>query len=161
VTDEQDGESFLFAVDRTSGLVRWKIPRESKPEQNTSYATPCLLPKRGANELIVASWAHGISSLDPRTGTTNWQAKVLPRRPGGPPIVVDGIILANWGEGSGNNNVVALRPPTAKDAEPEVLYTIDKTSAPYVPTLVARDNLVFLWGDRGIVACMDVHSGEI
>jgi outer membrane protein assembly factor BamB len=162
ITDDQDADSFLFAVDRKTGLTRWKIPRKVHAEQSASYAAPCIFkPKEGPVQLIVCSWAHGVTSIDPATGQTNWEAAVLERRPVGSPIVVDGLILANCGEGSGNNSVVGLLPPDILRHEAEVAYKIDKTSAPYVPSLVAKGSLVFLWGDRGVVTCIDAPTGTI
>ncbi len=161
VTDDQDGDSYLVAVDRRSGLTRWKVPRKVNPDQNASYATPCVFrPKGGPDELIVCGWAHGITSVEPQTGKTNWEAAVLERRPVGSPIVVDDLILANCGDGGGNNSVVAIRPGNSRGGEAELVYKIGKGSAPYVPSLVARGNLVFLWGDRGIVTCIDAASGK-
>jgi outer membrane protein assembly factor BamB len=160
LTDDQDATSFLVALDRRTGEVRWRVPRKVLDRQNASYAAPCILePAGGPAELIVCSWAHGITSVDPATGKTNWEAAVFERRPVGSPIIVDGLILANCGEGSGNNNVVALRPPYADQAA-ELVYRVDRTSAPYVPSLVARGSLVFLWGDRGVVTCIDSATGQ-
>jgi outer membrane protein assembly factor BamB len=162
VTNDQDADSFLIAVDRMTGLTRWKVPRKVHPEQSASYAAPCIYkPKNGPAELIVDSWAHGMTSVDPLSGKTNWEAEVLERRPVGSPIVVEGLILGNCGEGSGNNNVVAVRPGSASGRKAELVYKLDKTSAPYVPSLVAKGRLVFLWGDRGIVACIDGGTGQI
>jgi outer membrane protein assembly factor BamB len=161
ITNDQDDDSFLIALDKSSGQTRWKIPRKVLDKQSTSYAAPCIYqPPAGPAELIVASWAHGLTSIDPKSGKTNWEAEVLERRPVGSPILVDGLILANCGEGSGNNSVVAVRPGSAGGREAEVLYKIDRTSAPYVPTLVAHGSLVFLWGDRGVVTCIDSRSGK-
>ena len=162
LTDDQDAESFLIALDRSSGLTRWKVKRKVHDQQNTSYAAPCIYkPKNGPAELIVCSWAHGISSIDPLKGTTNWEAEVFERRPVGSPILVDGLILGNCGEGSGNNNVVAVRPGNASGRPAELVYKLDKTTAPYVPSLVARGSLVFLWGDKGVVSCIDAASGKV
>ena len=162
ITGDSDTEAFVVAVEAETGRVRWKVPRRVHDEQNASYAAPCIYrPEHGADQLIVCSWAHGVSSFDPRTGKINWEAEVLERRPVGSPIVVGDLILANCGEGGGNNGVVAVRPPAAPGDEALAVYRIDKTSAPYVPTLVAKDDLVFLWGDRGVVTCIDGASGKI
>ncbi len=162
LANDQDADSSLVALDRATGQVRWRVPRKNHGPQNTSYATPFIHhPARGGDQLIVASWGHGITCADPRSGKTRWEAAVLPRRPVGSPILVEGLILANCGEGSGNNNVIAVRPPANQGGEAEVAYQIDKTSAPYVTTLVNHGPLVFLWGDRGVVTCIDAASGKI
>jgi len=71
------------------------------------------------------------------------------------------MILGNCGEGSGNNSVVALKPGDKNGAKPEVVYKVGKTSAPYVPSLINHGNLVFLWGDKGIVSCIDGATGNV
>ena len=162
MTGDQDAESFLVAVDAASGAIRWKVPRKVHAEYNASYSAPCILERSGAaDELITCGWAHGISSINPANGATNWEAPVLERRPVASPIIVEGLVLANCGEGSGNNTVVAVRPPGPAAREPQVVYELDRTTAPYVPTMVAKGSLVFLWGDRGIVACIDGLSGKV
>src|SRR5207247_2373037 len=44
--------------------------------------------------------------------------------------------------------------------KPVLAYQMKK-SAPYVPTGVAVDNLVWLWSDGGIVTCLDSSTGAI
>ncbi len=162
ITNDQDAESFVIAVDRASGATEWKIDRKHLPEQNTSYATPCLYepPGRPA-ELILCSRAHGVTGIDPQSGKTRWEKPgVFGQRPVSSPIIVDGLILATCGQGGGNNNLVAIKP-YAEAGAPQVEYQVDRTSAPYVPSLVAKGELVFLWGDRGVVSCMEAGSGKI
>jgi len=162
IANDQDADSFIVAVDRASGATKWKIARERLPEQNTSYSTPCILQSPGnPAELILCSRVHGVTSLDPKTGKTLWElAGVFKQRPVSSPIIVDGLVLATCGQGGGNNNLVAV-DPEADGSEPKVVYQVDKTNAPYVPSLVAKGELVFLWGDRGIVSCMNAATGEI
>jgi outer membrane protein assembly factor BamB len=113
------------------------------------------------DELIVCGWGYGVASVDPNTGTRNWSSPTLARRPVSSPIIVGGLVLATCGDGGGNNAVVAVRPPENGEAEPQLAYQIDRNNAPYVPSLVAKDSLVFLWADRGVVACIDAAAGTI
>lgn len=161
ITNDQDADSFLIAVDRASGATRWKVDRRHIPLQNACYATPCVYtPPEGPAELIVCSRAHGMTSIDPLSGKTIWETPVLERRAVSSPIVAGGLIFATCGEGSGNNNVVAVKP-YGDGGQPQLAYQLDRTTASYVPTLVAKDELVFLWGDKGIVTCIDASSGTI
>ena len=43
--------------------------------------------------------------------------------------------------------------------EPELAYKITD-AAPYVPTLLAKDELLFLWSDKGVVSCVEAATGE-
>jgi outer membrane protein assembly factor BamB len=163
ITNDQDGESSVIAVDRSTGDTRWTIPRKVVPRQNASYSTPMIYtPPDGEPELIINSWAHGISSHDPKTGSVNWELPVFELRPVGSPILVAGLIFGSCGAGAGDNTVVAVRPGDKDGRKPEVAYQFKRRSStlPYVPTMVAAGNLVFLWGDKGFVSCIDAPTGK-
>src|SRR5206468_853898 len=69
VTQEQEGpEGFLVGLDKNTGQPLWKVSR--KQNQSATYATPLVYdPKEeGGPELIFASTAHGITSVNPKTG---------------------------------------------------------------------------------------------
>jgi outer membrane protein assembly factor BamB len=162
MTNDQEGEDrFLIALDAASGEQRWKIPRKyADNRQNLSYATPCVRETAAGRELIVCSWAHGISSHNLQTGSMNWESPVFKLRPVGSPVLVGDLIFGNCGEGSGKNTVVAIKPSEIAGQAPEVVYTKERSISPYVPTLCAAGDLVFLWGDKGIVTCLDGPTGR-
>jgi outer membrane protein assembly factor BamB len=166
ITNDQEGEDrFLIAVDSATGKERWRIPRKyAENRQNASYATPCILETPAGRELIVCSWAYGITSHDLKTGAVNWEAPVFKLRPVGSPVLADGLILANCGEGQegkGNNMVVAIKPGNKDGAAAQLMYSIPKSSAPYVTTICTAGDLAFLWGDGGIVSCIDIPTGKV
>ena len=75
VTNDQDGESFVIALDLKTGKPVWKTPRRPAPT-HTAYGTPCLHARAGSPpELLLSSQSHGISSLDPGTGTPGRAAR--------------------------------------------------------------------------------------
>ena len=145
--------SSIVAVDRKSGEIRWQTERLSEV---VSYAVPCIYtPPTGDPELICMSTAHGIFSLDPESGEENWAIDVFDKRTVSSPIVVDGLILGTTGSGAGGNYVVAVQP----EPSPELAYEI-RRQAPYVPCPVAKDGLLYLWSDKGIVTCVRAATGE-
>ncbi|MFH1923089.1 MAG: PQQ-binding-like beta-propeller repeat protein [Planctomycetota bacterium] len=156
---DQDGESSIVALDRTTGETRWKVEHRT---EKTAYATPCLYqPERGPAQLIVNSWAHGISSLDPKTGGLNWEQSVFRHRVVGSPAIAAGLIFGSCGGGGIGRQMIAVKPGNpATGVESEVAYEIEG-SLPYVCTPVARGDLLFAWFDRGVVTCLDAPSGEI
>jgi outer membrane protein assembly factor BamB len=162
MTNDQEGEDrFLIALDSATGEQRWKIPRNhAKNRQNLSYATPCVRETANGRELIVCSWAHGISSHNLQTGALNWEVPVFKLRPVGSPVLVGDLIFGNCGDGGGNNSIVAIKPSETAGQTPETVYTKEKSISPYVPTLCAAGNLIFLWSDRGIVSCLDAATGQ-
>ncbi|HEY2881932.1 MAG TPA: PQQ-binding-like beta-propeller repeat protein, partial [Pirellulales bacterium] len=151
------------SVDSATGNQRWKIPRsKADNRQNASYSTPCVMDTPQGPELITCSWAHGISGHNLKTGEMNWEAPVFKLRPVASPVLVDGLILCSCGEGGGNNTMVAVRPGSKEGRKPALAYPpIDKSSAPYVPTICTYGDLAFLWGEKGILACIDAPTGKV
>jgi outer membrane protein assembly factor BamB len=149
------GVSFLMALNTSDGQVRWRTERNSEV---VSYSTPCVYrsPETGLPELIFNSQAHGISSIDPYTGRLNWEIGALDKRAVSSPVVAAGLIFGTTGSGGGGNYVVAIHP----GKNPTVAYKITQM-APYVPTLLAKDDLLFLWGDNGVVSCVDAATGKV
>ncbi|MCC7083781.1 MAG: PQQ-binding-like beta-propeller repeat protein [Pirellulales bacterium] len=161
VNDQEGDDRFIVALDSDDGKQRWKIPRKhATNRQNLSYSTPCVRETSAGRELIICSWAHGISSHDLQTGAVNWEIPVFKLRPVGSPVLVGDLIFGNCGEGSGNSSMVAIKPSEQTGTPPEIIYTKDRSIAPYVTTLCAAGDLLFLWGDKGIVSCLDAASGE-
>ena len=159
VPNDQDGSSSVIAVDRLTGQTRWQVERRTK---KTAYSTPVIYrPDAGVPQLITISWAHGINSLDPYTGSTNWEQDVLRYRVVGSPTIAGGLIFASCGSGGVGKQMVAVRPGDPdKGADAEVAYELEKV-LPYVPTSVAKGNLLFTWYDRGVVTCLDAPTGAI
>lgn len=157
INNDNDAESSLVALDKSTGKIRWRVPRET---DKVAYSTPCerRLPD-GRTELIFNSGAHGISGVDPATGRTNWELQVFDKRSVSSPIVAAGLVFGSCGSGGGGNYVVAVRPGD-DGAKPEEVYRVAK-SAPYVPTSVAWEDLVFLWSDQGVATCIDAADGRI
>jgi outer membrane protein assembly factor BamB len=150
----------MIALDCETGATRWSVDRRSV---KTSYSTPAVYrPNGGEAQLILSCTAHGVSSFDPNTGRLNWELPDLfgTIRVVGSPVVADGLIFAQCGAGGGGKRMVAISPPDpATGNAADVVYEV-KGSLPYVPTPVAHGRWLFLWGDSGIVSCIDTSTGE-
>lgn len=160
VPNDQDGPSFLVAFDCASGKQRWKVDRKS---DKASYSTPVVYepPKDGPPQVIFTSLAHGVTSLDPGTGTRNWELPLMKYRTVGSPTVAAGLIFASCGEGGGGKQMFAVVPGDAPHGiEAKLAYEFSGPM-PYVPVPVAKGKLLFLWTDNGIVACYDAPSGKM
>jgi outer membrane protein assembly factor BamB len=157
--NDQDGTSSVIALDRQSGETRWQVQRRT---EKTAYATPCFYtPDGGSTQLILASWAHGLSGHDPLTGKTLWELPVFQHRVVASPTIASGLIVQGAGTGGAGKRMVAVRPADPdKEIEAKVVYEVD-SAIPYVPVPVCRGDRLFLWSDKGIVACLEAGTGKV
>ena len=156
-----DARSAWIAVDRKTGRTRWELERQTSPK--TSYSTPCVYsPPTGERQLIFTSRAHGITSVNPRTGTILWEAEsVFPARVVSSPVIATGLLIGSCGDGSRGKCLVAVNPgKTDKSTQPTEAYAIGSSTAPYVPTSLAKAGLLFTFHDRGYVSCLRSTTGE-
>jgi outer membrane protein assembly factor BamB len=156
---EVPGESCMVALDGASGRELWRTPLVS---QQVSYSVPFIYtPPVGKPELVCTSTGNGVFSLDPATGHENWSIDTFDKRTISSPILAGGLIFGSNGSGAYSENyLVAIRPGN----HPEVVYTMKNSSrvkAPYIPSVIAQGDTVFLIYDRGFASCIDAPTGKI
>ncbi|TKJ35503.1 MAG: hypothetical protein CEE38_15135 [Planctomycetes bacterium B3_Pla] len=154
-------ESTWKALDRQTGQTRWTKKRNNKQE---SYSTPCVYsPDGGEPQLIFTSEAHGITGVDPRSGTTIWELEpVLPARVISSPVIAGGLLIGTCGKGPAGKQLSAVRPGSNDGSrQPSLAYISTGKSAPYVPTPLAKDGLLFTFHDKGDVCCLRIDTGEV
>lgn len=159
VPHEHEGKSALVALDRDTGQKRWEAPRRSK----TTYATPCIYqPKGKAAELICASYEHGVTSIDPKSGVTNWEIDVFDKghieTTIASTLVAGDLVIGCSGWLGVKKEVIAVRPPQPGE-KPQIAYKVTRGS-PLVPTPLVKDDLLFLWEDDGVASCLDARTGK-
>lgn len=161
VTNEQQGDSFLIAMDKTNGRTRWQIDRNSK----VTYTTPCVYPRDGRDELIFTNYEYGVTAVDPRDGREAWSLEVFDRRhietAIASPVLAGDLVLASAGWLGVRQQVIAVRPEFV-DGRPAAreVWRIER-GAPLCTTPLVVGELVFLWSDEGIVTCAGAATGEV
>jgi outer membrane protein assembly factor BamB len=149
--DHEGQGSFVAAYEAATGKQRWKLERQSS---SSTASTPCIYEAAGAPpQLILIGRTTGMTSVDPRKGTVNWQLPdLMPRRCVASPIVAaGGLLIAQCGEGSAESFVAAVRADGSRSAEK--VYDVVRVGG-YVPTPIAVGELLFLWKENGLVTCL-------
>lgn len=159
--NEQEGDSFLLALDCRDGSIRWRIARDSK----TTYTTPCVRQAEdGRIEVIFTNFRYGVTAVDVATGEIRWEKGVFPAEPLetaiGSPILADQLVFATSGWLGRSGHVVAVKMPGGDLREPVESHRFDRAT-PLSTTPLAVNNLVFLWADEGIVTCADLKTQKI
>lgn len=155
IKDAPEPACFMMAFDRSTGADRWKTQCHSA---NTSYSVPAIFePSSGAAQIVNTNTGDGMFALDPSSGKVLWSNPFFDKRTVSSPLVKGDIIFGSTGSGGGGNYLVAAR---CDGSEPKLAYKVS-TQAPYVPTSVARGDLLFLMSDGGIATCLDLKTGRV
>ncbi len=154
-------QSFCYALDRHSGQTKWRLERNNSG--NGSSSTPCVYrTKSGKDLLVFSSRAHGLSAVDPETGTVAWEvASAVTARGVSSPVLANGLILTTCGKGGRGVQLAAVRPPNDDSSKAHLEYSVDGNFVPYVPTPIAVGELLFIFGDHGLVSCIESKSGRV
>jgi outer membrane protein assembly factor BamB len=153
-TDKQ----MVVALDKATGKVAWKTPRENKTGAAPfSFSTPLVIKVKDQEQLI--SCGSGVvMALDPATGKEIWRANygtgysVVPR-----PVYAHGLVYVCTGYNTAN--LMAIKPDGKGNVtDTHVAFTVKK-NAPLNPSpLVVGDDL-YLVSDGGILSCLDAKTG--
>jgi outer membrane protein assembly factor BamB len=151
------GKSRVIAVSCKDGSDIWEA---SLTPTRSCYAMPSVYrDAKGKEQLISCNTGDGFFSLDPETGEQNWATLPFQLRTVASTLIVDGLIIGSNGSGGGGGNyLIAIRPDENGVDPPEKVYEVRRAN--YVPTPVAVDGKLFMFGDKGIVQCLDLQTGK-
>ena len=112
ICDQDDGSSFMIAVDQQDGRLRWRVER---PEFTRGFVTPSVYrPKNGRPQLVVPG-SYQVVSYDLATGEKLWWVRKIGWQVKCVPIIDGDTIYVNaYGEGIGGAGSVD-EPPTFEE----------------------------------------------
>jgi outer membrane protein assembly factor BamB len=147
------GDSSISAFDARTGAHRWTTPLVAS---RACYSVPCIYQTPGGKpELLFITTSEGVFTLDPQTGKEHWRVPgVFKMRVVCSPLLAGDLVFGSTGSGGGGNCLTAVRvsPPRG------TAYTM-KNNASYVPSAVAKDDMLFVFADKGFVSCVDLQTG--
>jgi outer membrane protein assembly factor BamB len=161
LNNDQDGSAVLLAFDAKTGKPAWQAKR---PAYRACYSEPFLLERPGQPTELIVSTTMGITGYNPDTGTEdwNWEWKFtakMPLRTVASPILGQGLILANSGDGGGDRHMVAVKPGGKGEDGPKLAWE-NKRDFPYVPCMLAWGEHIYFVTDKGFAGCYVTKTGE-
>lgn len=154
INGDHDGDSYILALNRTTGETAWKIPREHKIR---SYCTPLIRDVNGTPQLVV-SGSKQIVGLEPRTGKRIWNIEG-PAEQFVASMVSDGNLFY-MAAGFPTHHVMAIRPDGTGDVTATHVAWQNTDAKCFVPSPVLTGDFLFVADDRGTVNCFDRHTGR-
>lgn len=153
---DHEGDSFIVALDRTSGAELWKKERD----EVTSWSTPIIVEVEGEPQVIVNATGH-TRGYDLQTGQVIWQAQGMTVNTISSPVYDNGLVYVMSGFRGSMLQAIRLADASGElDDSASMVWTHDRDT-PYVPSPLLYDNyLYFLKVNSGILSCFNARTGE-
>lgn len=155
VVMDQEAGSCIYALDKATGQILWKQPRD----EITSWATPVVAQVNGKMQVIVSA-TKLIRSYDVRTGELIWQcsgqtANVIPS-----PIVALGMVFCTSGFRGNALQAIELGRTGDLSGTDAIRWQVNK-GTPYVPSpILYGDNLYVCSVNKAVVSCYQAQTGK-
>lgn len=160
--NDNEEQSYLVALDKRTGDEVWKIDRNEK----SNWATPYVWENEKRTEIVVPATGRVVSySLD---GEELWSLTGMSSITIATPYEYEGLLYITSGYvGDPSRPVYAIRP----GADGDISLQGDETSneyivwslpdiAPYNPTTIAHDGVLYVLYDRGLLGAFDAKDGS-
>jgi outer membrane protein assembly factor BamB len=161
---DNDGESFLAALDAKTGKELWTVKRKDLASRLASgWATPFVW-ESGARTEIVTIGRGFVISYD-TGGRELWRLKGMTQATPSP-VAADGLLYVGSGsQGEANRPLLAIRPGANGDITPDetgksayVAWTLPRFSGYTTSPLVYRGR-VYAINDNGVLQVADARTG--
>ena len=153
---DHEAGSFLYAFDKRTGEILWKVARDEK----TSWSTPLVVEVGGKPQVIVSATKR-VRGYDLSTGAGIWECAGLTDNVVSSPVHYKGIIIA--GNSYYSQAMVAIGLAGAKGdvtGTDHVLWKMNRMT-PYVSSpLLYDDTLYFLRHNQNILSRLDPSTGK-
>ncbi|MFO0852126.1 MAG: PQQ-binding-like beta-propeller repeat protein [Gemmataceae bacterium] len=150
--------AFVVALDKATGKVRWKTPRNTTARMTFSFAT-CQAVTAAGKTVIVSPAADYVMGYDPATGKELWRAKYP--RPGWSlicrPVEAFGKVWLSTGYDAAH--LIAVDPWAGGSVKPALVWK-EKFYTPNTPTPLLVGDELYLIADMGFLSCIDARTGK-
>lgn len=154
---DHDGDSYLVALDRTTGKTLWKTPR---PNKTRSYCVPTIFELSGRTQMIL-SGDKSVASYDPRNGKRHWYmdgpteqfVASIVYNPKADLLMVSG--------GYPDLHILGLRHDGRDTLGDESIRWRTTKGVSYVPSPISEGDYFLIVSDAGIGTCFEAATGKI
>jgi outer membrane protein assembly factor BamB len=158
---DTQADSFLLALDETTGRTVWRTERRELP----SWATPTVAETAAGPELVTNA-SNFIRGYDPRTGKERWHLGGSSLITAPTPVFGDGLFVIASGRAperpifvvrSGARGDLTL--PDGQATSDNIVWSRTGRGS-YMPTPLLYNGLVYVLANNGVLDAYNLHSGE-
>jgi len=164
VNCDSDGDSYITALDKTTGDLVWRTARD----EGASWGTPFLF-EAGDRTTVVTNATRRMRGYDAATGKLLWECAGGSMISVPSPVATHGLVFLS----SGHNlipqrPIVAVRPEDMGDITPprgqsqtQGVAWSHREGGPYVTSPLALDEYLYVPSDNGSLTCYEARTGKV
>ena len=153
---DHEGDSFVVALDKSSGKERWRVRRD----EVTSWATPIVVEHEGSPQLVVSGTSR-IRSYDLATGRVIWECGGLSANIVCSPVAGHGMVFVGSSYEKQVMMAIELEGASGDITNSDKVRWSRIRGTPYVPSsLLYKESIYFLRHYQGILTRIEAKSGE-
>jgi outer membrane protein assembly factor BamB len=153
-------DPFVVGLDRNSGDIRWKTPRNTTAVKTFSFSTPTVIENGGATQ-VVSPGSGFVAAYNPQDGKELWKVRygegysVVPR-----PVFANGLLFLS--SGFERPTLLAINPKgaTGDATDTHVAWSATK-GAPLTPSMLVVGEELYAVADNGVATCFDSRTGKV
>ena len=151
---DHEGESFLLALDKSSGKELWRTPRQG----NTNWSGPYILTHNGRKQLVISA-SREVVAYDPATGKQIWSARGLGQNTIPAPVAEGGMVFVM--SGFRNPNLMAIRlGPEGDLTNTDAIVWQNQRGNAYTPSPVLHEGKLYVLTDSGLLSVFEGKTGK-
>jgi outer membrane protein assembly factor BamB len=151
---DHEGDSFIVALDKTSGKDIWRKERD----EQSNWSTPLVLEFGGRKQIVVSA-SGKVRSYDFETGESIWECAGLGMNTIPQPVHQDDMVFVM--SGYRNPKLMAIRLGREGDlTDTDAVVWTQTRGNSYTPSPVLHDNKLYVLTDNGFISCYNARTGE-
>ena len=154
VVVDQEGESFIQALDKATGRELWRTPRQG----NTNWSGPYVTTHDGRKQVIVAA-SREVVSYDLATGARIWWARGLGQNTIPAPVAANGLVTVMSGYRDPNLMTIRLGRTGDLTGTDAIVWQNQRGNS-YTASPVLHEGTLYVLTDTGMLSAFDLASGK-
>jgi outer membrane protein assembly factor BamB len=151
---DHDGDSFLVALDKTTGKEIWRTARAEK----SGWAAPLVVDFKGRKQVIVGA-TNKVRSYDLKDGSPIWECAGLGQNPIPHPVRADDLVILMTGYQAPKLMAIRLGREGDLTGTDAVVWSQARGTS-YTSSPVLFDNKYYFLTDNGMLSCFNAKTGE-
>lgn len=152
---DHEGQSKLYAFDKTTGDIDWEINRD----EPSNWATPLVVEHEGRQQIITNGQSK-VRAYDLDDGQELWKCGGQVARPVASPVKYDDMVVVTSGHRGSFMGAFQLDGKGDIEGTDKVAWTLKRDTPDIGSPILSGNRLFFYKAKTGNLSCYDVKTGK-